>query len=98
MIAGVSANELEIIKNILAPYSSEYEFYFYGSRVKGTFGTTSDLDVLIKGRHEMPLLDLDELKEEFDESFLPYIVNFSDYHKIDKKFFEIIKSDLVKIF
>lgn len=98
MVSGVSGSELEIIKSILVPYSQEYEFYFYGSRVKGTFGKTSDLDVLIKGRYEMPLLDLDELKERFDESLLPYIVNFSDYHKIDEKFFEIIKSDLVKIF
>lgn len=46
----------------------------------------------------MPLLDFGALKEEFDESFLPYIVNFSDYNKIDKKFFELIKNDLVKIF
>ncbi len=98
MIVGVSDSELEIIKNILAPYSLEYEFYFYGSRVKGTFGKTSDLDILIKGRNAMPLLDLDELKEKFDESFLPYIVNFSDYHKMDEKFFELIKNNLVKVF
>ena len=98
MVAGVSNKELEIIKNILAPYAIKYEFYFYGSRVKGTFGKTSDLDVLIKGKEVMPLVDLEVLKERFDESFLPYIVNFSDYHKMDEKFFALIKYDLVKIF
>ena len=54
--------------------------------------------MLIKGKEVMPLVDLEVLKERFDESFLPYIVNFSDYHKMDEKFFALIKSDLVKIF
>ena len=39
----------------------------------------------------------DELKEKFDESRLPYIVNFTDYHNIDERFYNLIKDDLVSV-
>ena len=45
----------------------------------------------------MPLKDLVELKEKFDESRLPYIVNFTDYNSIDERFYNLIKADLVLI-
>lgn len=91
---GITDNEHNIILNILKEYSDKYSFYYYGSRVKGTFNKTSDLDILIKGEQEMPLKDLVELKEKFDESRLPYIVNFTDYNSIDERFYNLIKADL----
>ena len=94
---GITDNEHNIILNILKEYSDKYSFYYYGSRVKGTFNKTSDLDILIKGEQEMPLKDLVELKEKFDESRLPYIVNFTDYNSIDERFYNLIKADLVLI-
>ena len=33
----------------------------------------------------------------FDESRLPYIVNFTDYHQVEPSFYERIRSDLVKL-
>ena len=95
MILGVTDKEQQIIEGILDAYADSYSFYYYGSRVKGNFEKTSDLDVLIKGEKEMPLLVLSELKEKFDASYLPYIVNFSDYHNITPDFYEHIKQDLV---
>ncbi len=97
MIAGVSEQEQQIIKNILADYEPEFQFWAYGSRVKGTFSRLSDLDVLIKGQAEMPAECLDELKYRFDESALPYVVNFCDYHKIDDSFYLGIEKDLSRL-
>lgn len=98
MIKGVSRSELEIIQSILRPYAQNYEFFFFGSRVRGNFLKSSDLDVLIKGHEEMPLNDLESIKEQFDESSLPYIVNFIDYHKIDQNFYKLIAKDLNSVF
>ena len=95
MVLGVTDKEQRIIEDILDAYADSYAFYYYGSRVKGNFEKTSDLDVLIKGQKEMPLFILSELKEKFDDSYLPYIVNFSDYHNITPDFYEHIKQDLV---
>ncbi|WP_301082295.1 nucleotidyltransferase domain-containing protein [Thomasclavelia cocleata] len=97
MIKGVTAGEDDIIKSILAPYREAYKFYFYGSRVKGTHSKVSDLDILIKGATEMPLELVEDLKQQFDDSSLPYIVNFSDYHKMDENFYKLIKKDLVSV-
>ncbi len=96
MISGITEKEEGIIKNILNDYR-DYSFYYYGSRVKGTYEKTSDLDILIKGQTEIPLSALSEIKDKFDESNLPYIVNFCDIHGIDENFYNHIKNDLRKI-
>lgn len=95
MVLGITDKEQQIIEGILDAYADSYSFYYYGSRVKGNFEKTSDLDVLIKGEKEMPLFILSDLKEKFDDSYLPYIVNFSDYHNITPDFYDHIKQDLV---
>ena len=96
MILGVTEKEQKIISEILNQYKN-YAFYYYGSRVKGNYNKTSDLDILIKGKQEMPLTELIQLKEKTDESNLPYIVNFTDFNNIDENFYNLIKDDLVNI-
>ncbi|MBQ8869878.1 MAG: nucleotidyltransferase domain-containing protein [Alphaproteobacteria bacterium] len=98
MISGMSLAEEKIVKDILCPFSDKYDFYFYGSRVKGNFSKLSDLDILIKGKNEMPFNELETIKQQFDESSLPYVVNFFDYHKINEQFYNLIKQDLVSVF
>ncbi|MBQ7612914.1 MAG: nucleotidyltransferase domain-containing protein [Spirochaetaceae bacterium] len=97
MQSGISTVEKQILRDILSEYMQDFSFYCYGSRVKGTHSAVSDLDVLIKGEKEMPLCSLCTLKESIDESDLPYIVNFTDYHLIDQEFYNLIKDDLVLI-
>ena len=96
-IKGVTEKEQEIISNIFKFYRKKYEFYFYGSRVKGDFSKVSDLDVMIKGVNKAEYEDIETLKTLCDNSDLPYIVNFSDYHNLDEHFYNLIKDDLVKI-
>ncbi|MBP3687184.1 MAG: nucleotidyltransferase domain-containing protein [Alphaproteobacteria bacterium] len=95
MVVGITPQEQQIIEEILDAYADTYAFYYYGSRVKGNFCKTSDLDVLIKGNAPMPLSILTELKGKFDQSHLPYIVNFSDYHNLTPEFYKLIEKDIV---
>lgn len=94
-IKGVTEQEEKIIYQILEPYKNKYEFFFYGSRVKGNFRPMSDLDILIKGENAQ--LDIQDLKEDFDNSNLSYIVNFADFNSLDEKFYKLIEKDLVKL-
>ncbi len=96
-IKGVTEVEDSLIQDILAPYKNEFDFFYYGSRVKGNFEKTSDLDILIKGVKVFPLNKLETIKTMFDNSDLPYIVNFVDYNNIEEKFYNYIKKDLVKV-
>ena len=95
MISGITEKEEKIIKEILSNYP--YEFYYYGSRVKGDFTKGSDLDVLIKNENAIEQNIIDEISLKFNESLIPYRVNFSDYKKMSEKFYNLIKNDLVKV-
>lgn len=97
MIKGISEDDEKIIQSILAPYQKEYDFFYYGSRVKGNFEKMSDLDILIQGKEEMPYNTLELIRYLFDNSNLSYVVNFADYNSIDEKFYKLIEKDLVKV-
>ena len=95
MIKGITEQEEKIIKSILNNYP--YEFYYYGSRVKGDYTKGSDLDILIKNDDEIEQSVLNEINLKFNESLIPYRVNFSLFNEISKTFYNLIKNDLVKI-
>lgn len=92
---GVSLDELLILKDIFSPYQTDSRFACYGSRVKGGFEKTSDLDILICGKTVMPSEMLEEIKQKRDDSRLPYMVDFCDFHKIDPGFYKPIEKDLI---
>lgn len=98
MQLGLTRIENAIVRDILRKYKNDYSFYYYGSRVKGTYTKSSDLDILVKGETEMPSKTISELRERCDLSNLGFIVNFTDYNKIDKSSYNLIKDDLVDIF
>ena len=95
MIKGITKKEENIIKNILSDYP--YDFYYYGSRVRGDFTKGSDLDILIKYSEDIPQSILDEIDTKFNKSIIPYRVNFSIYKDMTQEFYNLIEKDLVKI-
>jgi len=95
MIKGVTQKEYAIIAEILRNYP--YKFFFYGSRVKGNFTRASDLDILIKTDKELSFKELEELKTKFNESKIPYVVNFSQYATMDEHFYKLIENTLVEV-
>lgn len=95
MIKGITEKEESIIQKILAKYP--YEFYYYGSRVKGDFTKSSDLDILIESAPEIKQSDIENLEKEFNESLIPYRVNFSRRDRMEDYFYELIKDNLVKV-
>lgn len=95
MITGITKKEEQIIKKIISEYP--YEFYYYGSRVKGDYTKSSDLDILIKANNEIPQNIIEELNTKFNESIIPYRVNFSDYNRLDQNFYRLIEKNLIKV-
>ena len=91
---GLTEKEYNIVKEILSRF--EGEFFAYGSRVKGNFTPLSDLDILVKNADFDKILP--RLKSDFDNSSLPFVVNFTDGNTVSEKFYNLIKDDLVKIY
>ena len=94
-IKGLDEKEENIVKDVLKSYLVKYDFYFYGSRVKGNYRPLSDLDILLIPKTSIDLNDIDTIRERFDNSDLSFIVNLA--YDVDDKFYNLIKNDLVKV-
>lgn len=82
----------KILQQILSKYP--YEFYAYGSRVKGTAGKFSDLDICY---YDVPDLVIGDIREELESSDLPFIVELVNWKNMRLAFQKVIKKDLVLI-
>jgi len=84
-------HEITIVQHILATTVTEYEVRIFGSRVHGRgLKPFSDIDLAIVSEHSIAAELLDELKEQFAESDLPYRVDVVDYASASQRFRDII--------
>jgi predicted nucleotidyltransferase len=90
----LDANDKKELMRILAPYT-QYDICAYGSRVKGTHKTFSDLDLCIM--RPMPWHELDNLKEQIEISNISIFVTIVLWNKLQPSFQAIIERDLLPI-
>ena len=81
MNCGLSEKHLAIIHEILAPHQAITHALLFGSRARGAFKLTSDVDIALKGAITIRLIA--KIKAEFEESNLPFFVDIVDYSKAD---------------
>lgn len=93
---GLTVEQNKIVSDIINQYKN-CKFYAYGSRVKGNFVKSSDLDILVKCDSPLSVKKLEQIKEDFYQSLLPFIVNIADYYSLDNEFYKIIEKDLLQI-
>ena len=79
-------HELEMVRNILNRFVPEAEILVFGSRVHGTAKPWSDLDLAIKAKSALDWKLLEEIKEAFQESELPFRVDILDWNEITDAF------------
>lgn len=84
---------LNIVKSILQKYP--YTFYAFGSRVKGTHRHLSDLDICFM--ENIPGNIIAHIREDFEESNIPFTVDLVNWNTCDETFKSIIKPDLTII-
>ena len=97
MIA-VSPAEMEIILDIIKKHVPNRDVLAFGSRYKWTHSDTSDLDLAITGGGKTGFDVICEIKEDFMESDLPFMVDVVDYHAISSAFRKIIDAGNEKIY
>jgi len=94
----VPAKDLQIILRILERYlSDEDKVFAFGSRVKGQARKNSDFDLVIDANKTIPLVKLWKIKDEFEESDIPFRIDISDWHTLSDSFKNFIKQDRVII-
>lgn len=71
------------IQEILTPHQAITHAILFGSRARGTFKPTSDVDIALKGAITIKLIA--KIKAEFEESNLPFFVDIVDYVKVNEE-------------
>lgn len=79
------------IKNTLQDIVPNCDVLVYGSRVRGNALKYSDLDLAIVGREKLDWRIIEELKDAFAESDLPYRVDVLDWNAISTEFQKAIE-------
>jgi predicted nucleotidyltransferase len=82
----VSAGSLEKVRAILRKYIPDMDICAFGSRVTGNAEDYSDLDIAVLGDNGIDFNVYTRLKEEFEESDLPFRVDIVDYSKVSPEF------------
>jgi predicted nucleotidyltransferase len=79
------------VKCILREHAPGCEVRVFGSRLNGTAGKNSDLDLVLVSSESLDWHMLENIKDTFAESDLPFMVDVLDWHSISKPFQEIMK-------
>lgn len=82
----IPQEHLEIIHNILRRHVPQCEVRVFGSRIIDTVKKYSDLDLALVGKDKLSDAILYSLKEDFQESDLPFRVDVLDWHAISNEF------------
>jgi len=94
----VDKTVLKEITNILRRnLGNDVSVYAFGSRVKNTARQYSNLDLLLKSEQAIPQKIIFVLKEEFEESDIPFRVDISDWHRLSETFKPFIEKEKIQI-
>ena len=87
----VSPAQLETTLKILQNRVPDCEVRAFGSRVRGTAKSYSDLDLVIVGSSALPDRMLADLIEDFQESDLSFRVDVIDWNTTSREFRQVIE-------
>ena len=76
------------VKRILSENAPGVEVWAYGSRVNGTNDVASDLDLVLRapGLEPLPIRQFHTIRNAFEESRIPIIVDIHDWARLPEKF------------
>lgn len=80
---GLSEKTIEIIKKLLSNYQQIKEVKIFGSRAKGNYKLSSDIDLALFGNIDDKLLR--HIASELDELPTPYQFDVLNYNDIDNE-------------
>ena len=91
----MSLNALEEAKKIILGGSKEYKVavFLFGSRATGTAGPISDIDIAVYPKESLPSGLLSTIREELEESGIPFSVDLVDLTQLSQSWVEKIQKD-----
>jgi predicted nucleotidyltransferase len=90
---GISTEDKDKIIGLLKLLFPQAKIYLFGSRVRGTHSTFSDIDVAVDTGDKIPLYAINEAKSMLAESNIVYTIDVVDLQNIPKALKERILSE-----
>lgn len=81
---GLNVSDIEKINTIFSKYSEIEKSIIYGSRAKGNYSFSSDIDLTLIG-DSLNLTKQFEIENDLDDLLLPYKIDLSILNKISNK-------------
>ena len=69
------------------------QVYLFGSRARGGAGRASDIDVGVLALKPLPVGLLASIREELEESRIPYSVDLVDLSEVEPSFREFVQNE-----
>ncbi len=79
---GLKDKTLKDLATVFSHYREVETAILYGSRAKGTYKPTSDIDITLTGNRLQLSLKY-KIAQELDDLFLPYTIDLSLFEKIN---------------
>lgn len=79
---GLKIHDFERIKNIFSSFPEVDKAILYGSRAKGNFKPSSDIDITLIGSG-LTIGVLNQISWQLDDLLLPYTIDLSNIHQIN---------------
>lgn len=80
--SGLNESDIAKIQDVFSAYPKISNVILYGSRAKGNYRNSSDVDLTMQGA-ELTYSDLIAIDTALDDLLLPYTIDLSVYHQID---------------
>jgi predicted nucleotidyltransferase len=90
-------DQLDQVRAIVRRHLQRGEVYAFGSRVSGRARRFSDLDLMIKREAAVPWQTLADLRESFEASTLPILVDVVDWNACSETFRQEVGGKLERI-
>ena len=94
----IRADHLRIVQDVLARHLPDgVKVWVFGSRATWATKDSSDLDLALEGKGEIPARSLSALETAFEDSDLPFEVDVVDLKRIHERFRGIVEQQRVSL-
>jgi predicted nucleotidyltransferase len=90
----LQADQLQIVRSILTTHLPQVPVFAFGSRVSGKAKKFSDLDLMLRSDAKLDWTQIARVREAFEDSALPIMVDLVDWHGCNPNFQAIIEPQL----
>lgn len=89
----VTEKDKEQMLDKIKKYLPHTKVYLFGSRARGDCLPESDIDIALDNGKKIDTRILSEIREEIEESLIPYTVDIVDLHAVSSDFKESVKKE-----